>query len=86
MAKTMKVRSAGRFGSRCGKKIRDNIAEVESKSRAKYECPYCLSQTLKRVSKGVWYCKKCNKKIAGGAYTPETVATKIIKQSVAERK
>lgn len=85
MVKTKKVKSAGRFGSRYGKKIRDNISEVESKSRAKYECPSCLSQSLKRISKGVWYCKKCKKKVAGGAYSPETAATKLIKQSITKK-
>ena len=55
---TKKVKSAGRFGSRYGKKIRQRIIDVEKKQRRKHECPYCYSLTVKRVAAGIWKCKK----------------------------
>ncbi len=76
---TKKVKSAGRFGPRYGKKIRLGIARVEALSRAKYRCPNCMSPNkLKRTAAGIWECKKCGVKVAGGAYSPETGAKKTI--------
>jgi len=69
-AKSKKSKSAGRFGSRYGKKIRDRLVKVETKQRVKQKCPFCEKLGVKRVSKGVWQCtrKKCSKKFAGGVY------------------
>mgnify|MGYP001597136641 CR=1 FL=1 len=65
---TKKVKSAGRFGARYGKKVRQRVIDVEKKQRRKHECPYCLSLTAKRVAAGIWKCKKCNVKFTGKAY------------------
>jgi large subunit ribosomal protein L37Ae len=40
--------------------------------KKKQICPYCERVALKRVASGIWYCKKCKVKFAGGAYTPKT--------------
>jgi len=63
-----KTRHAGRFGAGYGKKIKSKLIEVESKQRKKQICPLC-NGTLKREAKGIWKCKKCSKRIAGGTYT-----------------
>ncbi|MBU0958019.1 MAG: 50S ribosomal protein L37ae [Nanoarchaeota archaeon] len=65
---TKKIKHAGRFGAGYGKRIRIKLNEVESKQRKKQECPLCKG-TLKREAQGIWKCKKCLKKIAGGTYT-----------------
>ena len=65
--RTKKVKAAGRFGARYGTRVRRKIAEVESIQRKKQECIFCKG-TVKRVSTGIWQCKKCNKKFAGHAY------------------
>lgn len=65
---TKKVLSAGRFGSRYGKKIRVSLISVEKKQRKKQICPHCKKPTAKRVAKGIWSCKFCGKKFAGGAF------------------
>jgi large subunit ribosomal protein L37Ae len=67
-SKSKKVKSAGRFGARYGRKVRVKIASVESKQRKKQKCPYCKKIGVKRLSKGIWYCKKCNKKFASDTY------------------
>lgn len=69
-AGTKKVGSSGRYGVRYGGRIRLKIAEIEKKSKGKYECPICKKPQLKRVAKGIWQCKKCNYKMAGKAYEP----------------
>jgi len=67
MTKTKKVSSAGRFGVRYGKKIRENVLLVERRQKKKQECPFC-KKIAKRLAKGIWQCKKCKKKFTGGAY------------------
>jgi large subunit ribosomal protein L37Ae len=67
-SKLKKTKSAGRFGSRYGKKVRDKIVEVESIQRKKQKCPFCGKLGVKRLSKGIWLCKKCNKKFASNTY------------------
>ena len=68
MTKTKKVGAAGRFGPRYGKSVRGRITAIESIQRKKQLCPYCQRFGLKRLSKGIWKCKKCNKKFASHAY------------------
>ena len=61
--------SGKRFGVRYGKVIRDKVSAIEAKQRKKYKCPSCNALKLKRVFAGVWYCKKCDTKFAGRAYS-----------------
>jgi len=65
--KTKKVKSAGRFGARYGVRVRTKIADIEGNQRKKQICIFCKG-TAKRVSKGIWECKKCKKKFTGHAY------------------
>ncbi len=70
MTKTKKVGVAGRFGSRYGKKIRQLVIDVEKRKKAKKICPYCKKTgSVKRLSKGIWRCVKCEKKFTGKAYS-----------------
>ena len=66
-SKTKKSKSAGRFGVRYGKTVRAKLVQVETKQRKKQKCPFCEG-TAKRLSKGIWHCKKCNKKFASNTY------------------
>jgi large subunit ribosomal protein L37Ae len=68
MVKTKKAKSAGRFGARYGKRLRDRVVKVEEKQRIKQTCPFCNKSGVKRLSKGIWQCSKCNKKFAEGTY------------------
>jgi len=66
--KSKKSKSAGRFGARYGKTVRNRLVGVESKQRKKQRCPFCGKLGAKRISKGIWKCSKCNKKFASDAY------------------
>jgi len=68
MTKTKKVKAAGRFGVKYGRSVRNKISEIESLQRKKQKCIFC-DGTAKRLSKGIWKCKKCEKKFAGPTYT-----------------
>ncbi len=70
MAKTKSVGVTGKFGARYGKKIRQRIIDVERIQRKKHSCPSCFKLGIKRVSSGVWVCKKCGLKFSGKAYKP----------------
>lgn len=81
MAKrTKKVGSAGRYKSRYGVKPRTKVRNVEVVQRAKHECPSCSHIKVKRVGTGIWQCRKCQSKFAGGAYTPRTEAGRNVKK------
>jgi len=68
--RTKKIGSSGRFGSRYGKGIRDEVVAIEKASKKTYECPSCHKNGLKRESSGIWVCKKCGKKYTGKAFRP----------------
>jgi len=67
-SKLKKVKAAGRFGARYGKRVRAQIAKIEEKQRKKQKCPHCGKLGVKRLSKGIWHCKKCGKKFASDTY------------------
>ena len=66
--KSKKSKSAGRFGPRYGKRVRTKLVKVEEKQRKKQKCPLCGKKGVKRLSKGIWYCSKCDKKFASNTY------------------
>ena len=72
--RTKKVKSVGRFGPRYGVSIRRRIREVEARQKVWHVCPSCAAPRVKRVSTGIWECRKCGHKFAGGSYLPRTPA------------
>jgi len=70
MGNTKKVGICGKFGVRYGLSIRKKILKVEEKKTD--ICPNCGKAQLRRPASGIWICKKCGIKFAGGAYLPET--------------
>lgn len=66
--KSKKTKSAGRFGARYGKTVRDKLVKVETKQKVKQKCPFCNKTGVKRISKGVWKCKRCEKTFASNTF------------------
>ena len=85
-AKGKVTASAGRFGPRYGRFVRKRVIEIEKVSRAVHRCPQCDMVAVKRVGTGIWLCRKCGYKFAGGAYQPQTpqlrVALRTIERSL----
>ncbi len=77
MVKTKKSKSAGRFGARYGRLTRARLVNVEQKQNKKQICPFCKKPGAKRLSKGLWHCKKCNKKFASDVFH---LGDKLIKE------
>jgi len=67
---TKKVGSAGRFGPRYGKKVRDLVRDIERIEKQRHVCPRCSLPYAERLSKGIYFCKKCHNKFTGQAYFP----------------
>ncbi len=83
---TKKVGSTGRYGSRYGTRTKKIAAVIEKLQKQKHKCPECERNTLKRSASGIWNCGKCGLQIGGGAYLPESVATKVIVESLKKQK
>jgi len=66
-----KVKTAGRFGVRYGRKIRKAVASIEEQTRAAHKCPRCGRKSVKRVGTGIWHCSKCGYTFTGGTYIPQ---------------
>ncbi|MBI4895849.1 MAG: 50S ribosomal protein L37ae [Candidatus Aenigmarchaeota archaeon] len=64
----MTKKMSGRFGSRYGKRIRQNVLKAKAKTNTLYKCPSCSRIAIKRLASGIWKCKKCDIKYASGAY------------------
>lgn len=73
-----KYGSVKRFGPRYGRKLKYKLGRIEFEKLKSKKCPYCSKEKAKRIAAGIWYCKKCNFKFTGGAYT--------IKKAVSEEK
>jgi len=70
MGRKKEVGTAGRFGPRYGKRIRLAVSKMEEVQKQRHVCPSCNMPYVKRVSSGIWQCKKCGAKFAGSAYYP----------------
>ena len=80
--RTKKVGSTGRFGARYGTRTKKVVREIEKLQKKRHLCPKCERYTLKRESAGIWVCRKCGMKMAGGAYLPRSTAEKMLKQTL----
>ena len=73
MGKTKKVGVTGRCGARYGSTLRKRTRLILEKMKGDIKCPKCITNgTVKRISTGIWHCKKCGAKFTGGAYYIET--------------
>ena len=75
---TKKVKSAGRFGPRYGTRIRSRVAAIEAIQKPAHPCPKCSFKAVKREASGIWLCRKCSHKFAGGAYVPRTAIVRSV--------
>lgn len=81
MTKT-KLGSASRFGPRYGTPLKQVVREIEKTQKTRQICPQCGRKSLKRKGYSVWVCKKCDAKVAGGAYEPQTGMGKLVERIV----
>jgi large subunit ribosomal protein L37Ae len=85
--KTKKVGIAGKYGPRYGVKVRKQIRTVEEEKVKSHTCPRCKHRSVKRISTGIWRCRRCDLVFAGGAYSPvhaKTIAVEAYKPTEEE--
>jgi large subunit ribosomal protein L37Ae len=66
--KSKKSKSSGRFGAKYGRSVKAKLVKVETKQKTKQKCPFCGKLGVKRLSKGIWKCSRCDKKFASDTY------------------
>ncbi len=69
MATSMKYGITKRFGARYGRTMKERVGKADLARKNSSTCPYCLKNKVSRVAAGIWFCKKCNFKFTGGAYS-----------------
>ncbi|MHA2314274.1 MAG: 50S ribosomal protein L37ae [Candidatus Hermodarchaeia archaeon] len=79
MGRTKKAGRAGRFGARYGVTLRQRVAKIEANMKMLHKCPSCQTKAVRRISTGIWTCRKCGHTYTGGAYVPATDAQKILR-------
>lgn len=63
-------KSIKRFGPRYGRRNKLLFGQIEEQQRRLHKCKYCKKLAVKRISSGIWECKKCGTVFTGKAYTP----------------
>ncbi|KAG2476115.1 MAG: 50S ribosomal protein L37 [Thaumarchaeota archaeon] len=56
------------LGARYGLKPRKKFTKIHHLLKKRRKCPECGSIKFARQTVGIWFCKKCEFKIAGLAY------------------
>ena len=74
--------SAGRFGARYGRVARRRVSEIEEDMRDDHACPDCGSASVSRQGTGIWECRRCGYRFAGGSYRPETPSGRSVDRSI----
>lgn len=74
--RTKKVKSTGRFGTRYGSRLRKRIREIDATTKVAHRCPRCRVYAVRKLSGGIWKCRKCANTFTGGAWQPQTNAAR----------
>lgn len=82
MSKRKSAAIVGRLGARYGRTVRRRVGQIEVELRKKYRCERCRAVKVKRVSVGVWKCRKCGFTFSGAAYTPTSKIGETVKRNV----
>ena len=61
-----------RLRTRGGAAIQKRWTHIMLQLHESHKCPSCASPSVKREAAGIWQCRKCGYKFAGGAYVPVT--------------
>ena len=69
MARTKKVKAAGKFRSSIGTRSRKRFNVIENVQRKRQISPFYAKAKAKRIAAGIWRCMKTGKIFAGPAYS-----------------
>jgi len=81
--RTKKVGPTRGLGARYGVTVRKRYRTILAEMKKPQTCPQCGFKSVRRESVGIWVCRKCGFKFAGGAYVPATKLGVTAKRSAA---
>jgi large subunit ribosomal protein L37Ae len=76
-----KTRLGGGLATRYGTAPRRRYIDILVRMRRKHECPKCKVRAARRISVGLWQCRRCGNQFAGGAYFPFTKIGEVAKRA-----
>jgi len=78
-----KTRLGGGLSTRYGTAPRRRHIDILVRLRKKHECPKCKVRAARRLSVGLWQCRRCGNQFTGGAYFPFTKVGEVAKRAAA---
>ncbi|WP_455281504.1 transposase [[Eubacterium] cellulosolvens] len=78
-----KTRLGGGLATRYGTAPRRRHIDILVRLRKKHECPKCRVRAARRLSVGLWQCRRCGNQFTGGAYSPFTKVGEVAKRAAA---
>ena len=75
-----------RFHVRGGPNLRKAYTKIQKAKKARYICPACSKKSVRRESVGMWKCRSCGSKFAGGAYELSTPTGRLSQRLLLELK
>ncbi len=81
MSKKSKKKSAG-IGVRYGRTVRNQWATIKQNLKVNQYCQKCGTQSVRRMSVGLWQCRKCGFTFSGAAYSPTSKMGEIAKRGI----
>ena len=78
-----KTRLGGGLSTRYGTAPRRRHIDILVRLRKKHECPKCKVRAARRLSVGLWQCRRCGNQFTGGAYFQFTKVGEIAKRAAA---
>jgi large subunit ribosomal protein L37Ae len=72
MPRMRKTGLGGGLATRYGTAPRRRYIDILTRMRRPHECPQCQTRAARRLSVGLWECRRCGFQFAGGAYAPFT--------------
>lgn len=80
--RTKKVGIVGKYGTRYGSSLRKQVKKMEISQHSKYTCLFCGKNSVKRTAVGIWDCRSCGKRYAGGAYSLHTGSAVTVRSTI----
>ena len=82
MSRAAKDKQEGGLGVRYGRTLRKRYTEIKRTLKVKHYCQKCGRMSVKRVSIGIWKCRKCGFTFTGGAYSPTSKVGDMVKRTL----
>lgn len=69
---------------RYGVSLRKRQAAISKEKKTQYTCKVCGKDAVKRISTGIWKCKRCGATFAGGAYNLKTESGRVTERALGQ--